>query len=421
MKTHYDIVIIGGGMVGASLAAALLPVVKELDLQIAVIESMSMPTDDLSHYQPSYDARATALSYGTRKLYEQIDVWQSISAHVSPIQRIHVSDKGHFGAARLNAEEEHVPALGYVVENHWLGRTLLHHIKTHPNTDHVNYCCPAEVISVTPVEKGMQLAIQLENEMLQVSADLVVMADGGRSDLREKLGISYQQVVYQQHAVVANISPDRPHQDVAYERFTDTGPLALLPLQDQALQDEQDIARCGLVWTVPDAELETVMALDDAAFIARVQERFGYRAGRFIHVGERFSYPLKLVLADEQVRPGLVVLGNAAHALHPIAGQGYNLALRGVVELAQCVIDARRGGVAVGDAAMLQAYHQSRVADQQRTIGLSDKTMKLFSNRNPLLALGRDLGLQLMDICPPVKTLFARGAMGLDVPAPRLK
>ena len=426
MNTHYDIVIIGGGMVGASLAAALLPVAKQLDLQVAVVESMPMPTDDLSHYQPSYDARATALSYGTRKLYEQIGVWRALSTHVSPIQRIHVSDKGHFGAARLNAEEEHVPALGYVVENHWLGRTLLHHIQTHPNADHLSYCCPAEVVSVTPVEKGMRLAIQLGSETLQVSADLVVMADGGRSDLREKLGISYQQVVYQQHAVVANISPDRPHQDIAYERFTDSGPLALLPLQDQTLQDQalpdqKEMARCGLVWTVPDAELDTVMALDDAAFIARVQERFGYRAGRFIHVGERFSYPLKLVLADEQVRPGLVVLGNAAHALHPIAGQGYNLALRGVVELAQFIIDARRGGVSVGDAQMLQAYHQSRVADQQRTIGLSDKTMKLFSNRNPMLALGRDLGLQLMDICPPAKTLFARGAMGLDVPAPRLK
>jgi 2-octaprenyl-6-methoxyphenol hydroxylase len=416
MNTHYDIVIIGGGMVGASFAAALLPMMETLNLQVAVVESMPMPSNDLSQYQPSYDARATALSYGTRRLYEQMGVWDAISAHVSSIQRIHVSDKGHFGATRLHAEEERVPALGYVVENQWMGRTLLNYIKTHKYADRLTYCCPAQALSVTPNEEGMRLDILMDNKTIQVSSDLVVMADGGRSELRERLGISYQQVVYEQHAVVANISPEHPHQNIAYERFTDTGPLALLPLQDQ-----DDKTRCGLVWTVPDEELENVMALDDDAFLARVQERFGYRCGRFMHVGKRFSYPLKLVLADEQVRPGLAVLGNAAHALHPIAGQGYNLALRGVVDLAQHIIEARRAGISVGDISMLQAYHQARIADQKRTIGLSDKTMKLFSNRNPVLALGRDLGLQLMDICPPAKTLFARAAMGLDVPAPRLK
>ena len=160
--------------------------------------------------------------------------------------------------------------------------------------------------------------------------------------------------------------------------------------------------------------------MSDDAFIATVQERFGYRAGRFVKVGERFSYPLKKVVADEQVRSGLAILGNAAHALHPIAGQGYNLALRGVVALAQQLIDARQRGVGLGDLTMLQAYYRARIDDQERTIGLSDKTMRLFSNTNPLLALGRDVGLQAMDICPIAKTIFARGAMGLDIPAPDL-
>ncbi len=417
MKKEYDLVIVGGGMVGASLAASLLPVAAELDLSMAVVEAVAMPRDSLSVYQPSYDARATALSYGTRKLYEQIGVWQTIAEHLSPILHIHVSDKGHFGATRLNAEDEQVPALGYVVENHWLGKSLLRHIIEHPaSPTHLDYLCPAEVISVSPQETGMQLHIRAGENQSSIHAGLVVMADGGRSDLREQLGIGYQQVTYDQHAVVTNVSVDRPHQHVAYERFTDTGPIALLPLQDQ-----QGATRCGLVWTIPDQDLEEVMGLDNQAFLACIQQRFGYRAGCFTRVGERFSYPLKRVLADEQIRPGLVVLGNAAHALHPIAGQGYNLALRGVVALAQQLIEAKRQQQNIGDLLVLQAYMDTRVSDQQRTIGLSDKTMRLFSNRNPLLSFGRNLGLQLMDVCPTAKTLFARGAMGLDIPAPRLK
>ena len=416
MRNHYDLVIVGGGMVGASLAAALMTVAQELALTIALVEIAPLPETRLTGYQPSYDARATALAYGSRKIYEKMGVWDTLATQLSAIKDIHVSDKGHFGATRLNAAQERVAALGYVVENHWLGRVLLNHLEQHADKACLDFICPAEVLNIKPQTEKMHLTLLAAGNSREITADLVVMADGGRSALREQMGIGYQHIAYEQHAVVANISPDRPHKNIAYERFTDTGPLALLPLQDQA-----GLHRCGLVWTVPDADLDEVMALSDEAFLQRVQERFGYRAGRFIKVGERFSYPLKLVLADEQVRRGLVVLGNAAHALHPIAGQGYNLALRGVVDLAQHIIDARKQGLPLGDLAHLQAYHQGRIADQQRTIGLSDKTMKLFSNRNPLLALGRDLGLQLLDICPPAKTVFARGAMGLDVPAPPLK
>jgi len=416
LNQAYDIVIIGGGMVGASLAAALLPVAAALNLRMAMVESQPMPDDDLTVYQPSYDARATALSYGTRSLYESVGVWPSIAEHATPITQIHVSDKGHFGATRLNASEEKVPALGYVVENHWLGRVLLNHLQTHENRERLTQLCPANVTRVTRVGEHMQVDVEIGGDARTITSQLVVMADGGRSDLREQLGIGYQQTHYDQHAVVAVISPDRPHESVAYERFTADGPVALLPLSTY-----KQSHRCGLVWTVPTTELEDTLAMSDEAFLSKVQERFGYRAGRFINVGERFSYPLKKVVADEQVRAGLAVLGNAAHALHPIAGQGYNLALRGVVALAQHLIDARQQGISLGNLTMLQAYYQARIDDQERTIGLSDKTMRLFSNTNPLLAIGRDVGLQLMDICPVAKTVFARGAMGLDVPAPDLK
>lgn len=415
MKQKYDIVIIGGGMVGASLACALLPACEEQELNIAVIEAFALPDNGSLEYQPSYDSRATALAYGSRTLYEKMGVWGALKAHVAPIKQIHVSDRGHFGVTRLNAEQEGVPALGYVVENQWLGRVLLERLQQ-PDAARVDFICPASVVDIETGQHSMDVLVEQQGTTHRIASELVVMADGGRSALREKMGISYAYTTYEQHAVIANISPDREHQSVAYERFTDTGPMALLPLENDGSHH-----RCGLVWTIPDDQIDEIMALSDQDFIARLHERFGYRAGNFIKVGERHAYPLKLVLAEEQVRRGLVVLGNAAHALHPIAGQGYNLALRGVVALADKLLEARKQKVSLGDLSVLQAFYEQQRLDQQRTIGFSDQTMKLFSNANPLLALGRNVGLQLMDICPPARTLFARSAMGLDMPAPELK
>ncbi len=423
MKSHYDILIIGGGMVGASLAAALIPAGKRLGLSIAVVEAFPLPDEESLEYQPSYDARATALAYGSRLIYEQIGIWEQLREHLCPITDIHISDKGRFGAARLNAADEQVAALGYVVENHWLGRVLLKRL-AQEDAGHIDFICPAEVSAVQYQDDCMAVTLASQGDEHQLTAELVVMADGGRSDLREQLGIGYQQQSYQQHAVVTNISPESGHNNVAYERFTDTGPMALLPLEDLPSDpgDQSNVShRFGLVWTVPDDQLDDVLGLSDAQFIARIHERFGYRAGQFIKVGERFSYPLKLSVADEQVRRGLVVLGNAAHALHPIAGQGYNLALRGVVALAAELIQAREAGVNLGEMVHLARFAEQVRTDQQKTIGFSDKTMKLFSNANPLLALGRSAGLQLLDVCPLAKTVFARSAMGLDQPTPDLR
>lgn len=418
MRTDYDIVIIGGGMVGASLAAALIPAAKRLSLNIAVIERFPIASAETLNYSPSYDSRATALAYGSRLIYEQIGIWEELNQHLCPIADIHVSDKGRFGATRLNAEAERVAALGYVVENHWLGQVLLNRIQQE-DAGMIELIAPSEVSDLRYSEGGgdetMQVVLQQDDQSRTLQAQLVVMADGGRSELREKMGIGYQQQSYQQHAVVTNISPDRPHNQVAYERFTDTGPMALLPLEDQAGQH-----RMGLVWTVPDEQIDAVMTLSDAEFMARIHERFGHRAGNFIRVGERHSYPLKLTLADEQVRKGLVVLGNAAHALHPIAGQGYNLALRGVVALAAELIQAREAGRNLGELTHLARFAEKMRGDQHKTIGFSDKTMKLFSNDHGLLGLGRSAGLQLLDSCPLAKTVFARSAMGLDLPTPDL-
>lgn len=415
MQQHYDLVIIGGGMVGASLACALLPLADTLDLKMALIEVQSLPPAGEPVFTPSYDNRSTALAQGVRTLYERMGIWQALQAHLTPIRTIHVSERGQFGTTRLQAEDEGVPALGYVVENHWLGQVLNSQLQS-SDSGQLELIAPAEVIGLEHQADGNRLQVRANGEVQTLSADLVVMADGGRSSLRERLGIAYSVQSYGQHALVANVSLDRSHQNIAYERFTQAGPMALLP--GESIDDQ---ARCGLVWTLSDAELEGVSALDDTAFLSRLQERFGYRAGRFVAVGERYHYPLKLALAEEQVRTGLVVLGNAAHALHPIAGQGYNLALRGVVALADVIIERKRAGLALGDLSALQAFVTQRQQDQYRTIQFSDLTMKLFTSDNSLLRLVRGSGLQLLDSCPLVKALFARAAMGLDQPAARLR
>jgi len=413
MKTEYDLLIVGGGMVGASLACALLPLARRYQLSIALVEAMPLPEAGSSVYQPSYDARSTALAYGARTFYEQLGIWAELNRHLTAIDRIHVSDKGQFGATRLNAEQEQVEALGYVVENRWLGQVLLQHIREQ-GRDLIDFICPAEVAQMQPCKTGYEVELSAP-ESQRIGARLVVMADGGRSALRSRMGIGYTEQPYGQYAIVANLSLDRPHRNIAYERFTATGPIALLPAETLAGEH-----RCALVWTLPDDELAAVSDLSDAAFLKRLQEHFGYRAGRFIRAGARHHYPLKLVQADEQVRRGLVVLGNAAHALHPIAGQGYNLALRGVVGLVEMIAAQCEQGGELGDLTALQSYEEKRRKDQFRTIEFSDRTMKLFTSHNSLLRLGRMAGLQFMDICPSAKTLFARAAMGLDMPAMRL-
>lgn len=394
MKT---ISIVGGGMVGASLALALQAGASRAGWRIRLIEAQPPRAGG---YQPSYDARSTALSEGSARLFARLGVWTELARRVEPIRQIHVSDQGQPGITRLSAQAEAVPALGYVVENTWLGQVLLQAL----DSSVVEWLAPARVTAATPGPEGYNLQLQAADESSQLPTDLLVIADGGRSSLLNDLGIHREQRPYGQTAIIANITSSKGHQGVAYERFTPSGPLALLPLAEQ---------RSALVWTLPEEQADSVLALPDASFLAALQQAFGYRLGGLTRVGRRHAYPLSLIEAKEQVRPHLVVLGNAAHSLHPIAGQGFNLSLRDTLALADCLLAAARRGDAPGDLSVLQAYQQQQAQDQQLTVAFSDRLTRLFSNRQPALMLGRNLGLLGLDLLPPVKHVLARQAMGL--------
>ena len=403
----YDIIIIGGGMVGASLAVAL----KNTSLKIAVIEQFPASKGDSAKgtgFQPSYDARSTAISWGSRLIYQRLGLWEQLSEHVTPIKKIHVSDKGQFGAARLNAKEYNVAALGYVVPNEWIGVTLTSALKS---LDNVDFICPAKVLDITRAVNTTQITFSKPDvdAVSTISANLVVIADGGRSETCQKLGIEMRVESYGQHALIANVTTSKYHDHEAYERFTESGPMAMLPLGETDTTD----SRCALVWTLPEQEVDTVMSLSDDEFIAQLQDRFGYRLGKILNVGERFNYPLKLSQATEQVRSGIVVVGNAAHALHPVAGQGYNLSLRGVVALAELVKQAAEKGEDIGALSVLLPYMNERYADQDKTILFSDKVTRLFGDTHTGVGVLRDMGLIGLDILPAAKRLFARQAMGI--------
>lgn len=404
MSTDYDILVVGGGMVGATMAYALSP----LPLRIGVIEAVPFKSDS----QPSYDDRAIALAYGSAKIIATMGLWDRLADRVSPIKQIHVSDRGHFGVTRLDSAAEKVEALGYVVENRVIGAVLAQAL---PKLENVELICPATVTHVDLMADGAHVSIHGEDGARQLSARLVIAADGGNSVVRQLLQIPTRSWDYGQTAVIANITPARHHQGVAYERFTDSGPVALLP---NAGAD--DPKRCSLVWTVRSGDAERLLNLSAADFLAELQQRFGYRLGELEKLGRRHAYPLKLLRAKQQVRPRLALIGNAAHTLHPIAGQGFNLGLRGVAVLADVLAEACGKGEDVGAAAVMQRYADWRRWDHRKVIGFTDTLARLFSNPLAPVALARNIGLCAVDIVPPLKRALTRQTLGLAGKLPRL-
>ncbi len=427
LHAHYDMVIVGGGMVGASLACLLCA--ARSDWRVLLVEAFALPAAGESStpiYQPSFDARSTALSYGSIEIFRALDLWPTLAEHASSIRRVHVSDRGHFGGALVDAEDQAVSELGSVVENAWLGAVLLARLHELPNLTCV---APAKLEKIQPRRAGVSLTLRAGSTAsgsadsgvspaVALDASLVIIADGADSDLAASLGIAYKRKDYRQAAIIANVSYSEPHQGVAYERFTDQGPLALLPL------DGERGRRSALVWTQPEDQVEQIQQLDDRAFLALLQQRFGHRLGKFEQVGQRHAYPLSMAVAEEQVRSGLVLMGNAAHFLHPVAGQGFNLALRDCASLVEALLQAEPASgrdSALGSLPVLQAYLQQQQLDQQVTGGFSDGIVRLFSNAQlPAMAL-RHLGFIGLETIPQAKDFLARQTMGRMGRLARLK
>lgn len=399
---EFDIAIIGGGMVGTSLASLLAA--SQPQLRIALIEAQPFAQVDELSFQPSFDARSTALSYGTAAILRDLGLWELLQQHITLIAQVHVSDRGHFLGGVIDAKENNLEAVGYVVENAWLGKVLLGHVQAQNN---IQCFASSTVIALSPQQDCALLSVKTDAQEFLIKTSLAVIADGGDSPLRNALGIGTQVRAYGQTAIITNVEFSEPHHGVAYERFTADGPVALLPLGEC-----NNAQQSALVWTLPAARAEAVFALSDADFLVQLQEQFGFRVGRFNRIAKRFSYPLQLVLAAEQVRSHLVLLGNAAHFLHPVAGQGFNLALRDCACLVETLRAAAAAKKSPGDLVVLQSYLEKQALDQQITIEFSDKLVRLFSSEQlPLIAM-RHLGLLSLESIPLIKNQFIAQTMG---------
>jgi len=393
MQTQaFDVVIAGGGMVGASLAVAL----SKLPLRTGLIEAFPFEASE----QPAYDDRAIALSYGSAQILKGMGVWPEVEPVTTAIKSIHVSDRGHFGATRLNATQQKVAALGYLIQSRDYGAVL----QAAMSASQVKVIQPAQLTSITETPEAMRLSVQVDGQSQAFDTRLLVACDGAGSAVREMAGISATTHDYQQYAIVANISTEKPHQHQAFERFTEQGPIALLPMSEN---------RCSLVWTLTAENYESILALDDADFLKALGQAFGYRLGRFTRTGKRSAFALKLTEANSVIANRVAVIGNAAHALHPVAGQGLNLALRDTADLAECLAEASRTEQDVGSASVLNKYASLRKADTSRTIRYTDSLVKVFSNDQFALGHARAAGLMMVDRLPPLRQLLARQSMGM--------
>ena len=381
-------------MVGASLACAL----AQTRLTVAIVESVPFAANE----QPSFDQRTVALTYGSRLIFEGLAVWTHIAEQGAfPILRIHVSDRGHLGVTRLDHTLVGTEALGYLVPHRTIGNILYQHVRANPNA---TLFSPARAVDVNPEESHVEAIIDDNGTTRRLRGRVIVIADGGCSELASQLGFRVTHTPYRKAALVGTIDVDRDHHGTAYERFTSNGPLALLPMSAR---------RYALVWTLPETDAKDVLSLSNEGYVERLQESFGGRAGCFSQPGSRHLYSLSLRQVTSLDRHRMVVIGNAAHTLHPVAGQGFNLGLRDVAVLAETFGDAEVRSIDIGKRNVLNGYARQRQRDTRAAVTFTHGLISLFTNRSLPFVIARNVGLVGIDLLPPVKRTLLRRTMGL--------
>jgi len=393
-----EVLIVGGGMVGLTLGCAL----AGAGVSVAVVDR----ADPAIQTAPAFDGRVSAIAQGSRRALDGAGLWRGLAANAEPILEIRVSDDDSPLFIHYDHREIGDAPLGHMVENRHLRVTLL--AKARARATHLDLIAPAEVAAY---EHGANAVAARLVDGRRIKARLLVAADGRGSRLRREAGIAVATAGYGQVGIVCTVAHERPHRGVAHERFLPAGPFAILPMTGN---------RSSLVWTECADLAPAIMALDDDAFGFEMARRFGDFLGALAVVGPRWSYPLSLSLAERYVDTRLALVGDAAHAIHPIAGQGLNLGLRDVAALAETIVDARRLGLDVGAGNVLERYQRWRRFDSLTLAVVTDGLNRLFSNDFPPLRLVRDLGLAAVDRLPPLKRLFMRHAMGMVGTLPRL-
>lgn len=399
MKKESDIIIVGGGMVGASFACAA----AQQGFSVALLD-MTVP--DFSSLEHEADIRVSAVTRASQAILEAIGAWSVLPPdRLSPYQDMHVWDATGDGEIHFDSADLGEPDLGHIIENGVILQALYRVIAQQPG---ITLHAPLTVSAI----RTQQDAVEVTCEDGRVfSASLLVGADGARSQVRERAGITTRGWAYDQHAVVANVQTELPHQHTAWQRFMPSGPLAFLPLAN---------GQCSIVWSTSPEQAATLLELDDAAFCVALADAFDHRLGRITHTSRRASFPLRMQHASEYVQPRLALIGDAAHTIHPLAGQGVNLGFADAACLAEVIAAARQAGKAIGAYPVLRRYERWRKGQNVAMMAGMDGFKRLFSNDSSVLGTLRNFGLNLADKITPLKNRIMRQAMGLEGDLPKL-